>query len=503
MEDVKLRCHFSMIFESLWQFWAAIVIILINQIDDVIALIRSAIKDGLQDALSSGGIWVIGGLALVTLAVFMFQFFRWKNTWITLEDNLVIIERNTLKKYRNTIAVENISSVNTQRNLFERLAGTYRIKLDTNSMTTASKADVSIVFREDIAMDFRRQLIERINLSKGKNAAETVSEESCGDVQHEDCPAGEDEKKVFRASKKDMAGFAFYSMSVWSLAIVVAAACFSGWFIGNYGMGRFLAEAAGSFIAVAIMVAGAVFDIVGKFLAYYGFTVYRDGRDLHVKRGLIRLQSYTIPTDKITALKIEQKPFSRLFGKYCANVVTVGVGDEEGESSNITMAVSKDELKKQLGELLPEYGWADVDMVIPEEKGSAAVRLFKSVKWHILTLSAVLVMILMTDLSLWIAVGIPVFADLYISLLYLLSHIAAGYYTAREGMILSQGYFTRSYMICTYERVQIMTMNYHPAAKRRGTVYGQVSLLNSAAVIPFIRRDTAIEISEKITGGTK
>ena len=113
------------------------------------------------------------------------------------------------------------------------------------------------------------------------------------------------------------------------------------------------------------MVAGAVFDIVGKFLAYYGFTVYRDGRDLHVKRGLIRLQSYTIPTDKITALKIEQKPFSRLFGKYCANVVTVGVGDEEGESSNITMAVSKDELKKQLGELLPEYGWADVDMVIP------------------------------------------------------------------------------------------------------------------------------------------
>ena len=83
MEDVKLRCHFSMIFESLWQFWAAIVIILINQIDDVIALIRSAMKDGLQDALSSGGIWVIGGLALVTLAVFVFQFFRWKNTWIT------------------------------------------------------------------------------------------------------------------------------------------------------------------------------------------------------------------------------------------------------------------------------------------------------------------------------------------------------------------------------------------------------------------------------------
>ena len=33
--------------------------------------------------------------------------------------------------------------------------------------------------------------------------------------------------------------------------------------------------------------------------------------------------------------------------------MTVGIGDEQGESSNITMAVSKEELRAVLSELVP------------------------------------------------------------------------------------------------------------------------------------------------------
>ena len=35
----------------------------------------------------------------------------------------MIIEMNTLKRSKNTIAIENISAVNMERNLFERMAG--------------------------------------------------------------------------------------------------------------------------------------------------------------------------------------------------------------------------------------------------------------------------------------------------------------------------------------------------------------------------------------------
>lgn len=500
MENMKLRCHFSTIFESLWQFWVAIAVILLNQIDEVIDLVREINRSGLKEAIEAGGIWVLLSVVLITLIVLGTQFLRWRKTWIILEDNLVIIERNTLKRSKNTIAIENISAVNMERNLFERMAGTYRIKLDTSSMTTAGKTDVSLVFRTDIAIAFRKTLIDRINMVKGGKAGEALSEERQPDQIFE---AGDKDKKVFRASAKDMAGFAFFSMSLWSLAVAVAGMGFSIWFITRYGFSTFIFQALGGFIAVALMVIGAIFDIIGKFIAYYGFSVYRDGRDLHVRRGLIKLRSYTIPIDKITAMRIEQKPFARLFKKYCANVVTVGIGDEQGESSNITMAVSKEELRAVLSELVPEYDWADIDNVMPEKKGSVAVRMFKSVKWHILTLASVLVMILLTDVSPWIAAGVPVLIDGYINLLYFLSHKSAGYMIAEEGMILAEGYFTKKFTICGYDRIQMMTMKFHPAARRRGIGRGAVSLLNLAASVPFVERSTAFEISEKIIGGTK
>ena len=73
-----------------------------------------------------------------------------------------------------------------------------------------------------------------------------------------------------------------------------------------------------------------------------------------------------------------------------------------------------------------------------------AVRMFKSVKWHILTLASVLVMILLTDVSPWIAAGVPVLIDGYINLLYFLSHKSAGYMIAEEGHDIGRRLFYKN-----------------------------------------------------------
>ena len=103
MENMKLRCHFSTIFESLWQFWVAIAVILLNQIDEVIDLVREINRSGLKEAIEAGGIWVLLSVVLITLhSAGNTSFLRWRKTWIILEDNLVIIERNTLKRGART-----------------------------------------------------------------------------------------------------------------------------------------------------------------------------------------------------------------------------------------------------------------------------------------------------------------------------------------------------------------------------------------------------------------
>ena len=121
MKEIKLRCHFSTIFESLWQFWVVIVFMLLNQIDTIIDVVKDIGSDGIKSLVSTGGIWGLAGLLVLTACVLIFQFLRWRKTWVILDDNLIIIERNTLRKVKNTIAIENISEVNMERNLFERL----------------------------------------------------------------------------------------------------------------------------------------------------------------------------------------------------------------------------------------------------------------------------------------------------------------------------------------------------------------------------------------------
>lgn len=500
MSNIKLRCHFSIIFESLWQFWIVIILMAVNQIDNVIDMVSQIGQKGLKEFMYAGGFWGIAAILLITLIVLGIQFFRWRKTWIILEDNLVIVERNTLKKYRNTIAIENISAVNMERNLFERIVGTYRLKMDTNSMTTANKTDVSIVFREDVAIEFRKTVLERMSRLKGGGSEKALSAERQPDRLAADETCG---REIFHCSPKDMVKHALYTLPVFSLIIVVLGIGAVIWYSASFGFMSFVRYAVGGFIAVVFMVLGSFYNLIKRFLTYYDFTVYRDGKDLHVRCGLIKLKSYTIPVDKITAIEIEQPLVSRLFKKYNAKVVTVGIGDEEGESSNITMSLSAGELMKWLGILIPEYMWGDLLHINKEEKAGINVRLFKSIKWHIAAAAAALILTGVTELSPWICIGVPVLTDLFIAVLYVLSHKASGYMIRNEGLVVRGGYFANHYAIFRYDRMQVMNNTYHPVARRYGCGTGVALLLNFAAGIPYIKKELILEISEKMIGGTK
>ncbi len=496
MEKMKFRCHFSIIFETLWQFWVVIFFVLFSELESIIEMVQDIGTAGIMNYIKAGGLWGLLAITAITLVVLGFQFFRWRKTWVILEDNLVIIERNTLNKIRNTIAIENISAVNMERNLFERIVGTYRIKMDTNSMTTADQTDISIVFREDVAIQFRKLVLERMNALKG-NEEPALSEERQPDQLFEKKMA---DKKFFHCSTKDMFMHALYTMPLFSLLISIAGIGFTVWYISSFGWMDFIREAIGGFIALAFIVISCIWTIVKNFIAYYDFTVYRDGKDLHVRCGLIKLKSYTIPVDKISALQIEQPFFSRIFKRYNAKVVTVGVGDEEGESSNITMSLTKEQLKNQLHELVPEYDWASIEDTIPEENAGMSVRLAKSIKWHILTIISILALVFYFEAPWWVGILIPILVDILINVLYILSHRASTYLIKDEGAMFSEGYLNKTYMTIEYKKMQYMDLSYHPIANVYGVCDGVIMLLNSAASIPYIKPEIADEIQKRMIG---
>ncbi|MGN1333829.1 MAG: PH domain-containing protein, partial [Anaerovoracaceae bacterium] len=291
-EKIRLRCHFSSIFESLWKFWAVIAIALFNQIDTIIDVVEDMKSSGIRQALAQGGIWGLAVVLAVTTAVLLFQLLRWRKTWVTLDGNLIIIERNTLNRIHNTIAVENLSAVNVERNLFERIVGTARIKMDTNSMTTADETDVSLVFREDKAIAFRQAVISRMNQVKGTATEENLSE----DIRPETIPENIVKSgMVFSYGAWDMVKHSFYSVSIFNLLVVISGIVGSVWYrTSEYYEPGALLEHAGAVIPVLLIFISAAYGLVKKYITYYNFSVYRDGDDLHLRYGLLKLKSYTI-----------------------------------------------------------------------------------------------------------------------------------------------------------------------------------------------------------------
>ena len=88
----------------------------------------------------------------------------------------IVIEQNTLNRKKNTIGIKNISNVNTEQNLFEMLLGTYKVKLDTNSLSTADKTDVKIVLKKAQAEWFKNAVMSLMEETPGKIPSENAAD---------------------------------------------------------------------------------------------------------------------------------------------------------------------------------------------------------------------------------------------------------------------------------------------------------------------------------------
>ena len=223
------------------------------------------------------------------------------------------------------------------------------------------------------------------------------------------------------------------------------------------------------------------------------------GDDLHLRYGLLKLKSYTVPVDKISALQIKQPTLSRIFRKYQARIVTVGVGDESSELSNLTMAVSKEEMLHQLGVLIPEFmGESILEDVCGESRKGVAVRAVKSVKWIFMIAAGAVAAGTWTDLPTWTIALCAAGLLGFIFLLYGLAHISAGWKKGEQALVLMEGCFTKSGTVCRYDKIQMISLVAHPAARHMGIKRGSVHMLNMAAEIPYMEDEEAEEIAKAV-----
>lgn len=158
---IKFRNHISVVPERMGRmlvFLAALFFgSLVQNLPDLLEEARSLSEDRNTFLLS------LGGILLLFLCFLGYQLLIWAKTWIYVSEGTLVIERRTLNRKVHTIAVRNISNINTEQNLFEMLIGTSKLKLDTNSLSTADKTDVRIVLKTSDAEAFRSYLLSLLH----------------------------------------------------------------------------------------------------------------------------------------------------------------------------------------------------------------------------------------------------------------------------------------------------------------------------------------------------
>ncbi len=328
MFDKPMRNHFSIIFEQLGAFGLVLVtggFSLFYELWQELGGDFSRLFDA-----SAGGADV--GFVLLMLAVILLLLFRavfaWYKTVFYFDGDYLVYERKTLMRKSSRLPFSAISTVNLERNVFERLIGTAKIKLDINSSVTANETDFTFVLPLGKAEMLKKAL------SEFKSSEETARQEP-------------ERNLICAFSRLDALRHVAFSMPwvqlLGTLVVVLPPIIAEG---GGFGE---------AFAALGLFAAAWIFGLVMKFFAACNFRVECDEKSIYLSSGLLKKKQYAFERAKINALIVRRPLLARLAGLYSAEVAVVGFGNDKEETPQISLLVKKQELEKILEACAPEF----------------------------------------------------------------------------------------------------------------------------------------------------
>ena len=170
MINKKFRNHISVVAEETWKIVVFIFVIIFTAVIDNIESIINYTETSSIDM-----IWLtisLLAILLILVIIIIWKLIIWAKTYISNNKTRINNETNTKKKKKNTLLIKNISNVNIERNIFELIIGTSKLKLDTNTLSTADKTDVKIILKKNDAEKLQSFIMNLITQDKKEEIEE-------------------------------------------------------------------------------------------------------------------------------------------------------------------------------------------------------------------------------------------------------------------------------------------------------------------------------------------
>ena len=482
-KNIRFRNHISVVLENTVRTIGVLFFIFVGNIVSSL--------DEMESMEDMGGHTLLLVLLLIgVLALLLgWQILIWAKTYISIQDNVLVVERNTLNKKRNTIGIKNISNINLEQNLLEMILGTCKLKLDTNSLSTAEATDVKIVLKKSDAEKFRRLILEH----NEENI--TTEEERIGG-----------EEGQFTSGMDDIVTHGLFSLNIASVFVLAGAIFGAIGIFADFSMENAEGGLLGLILSILVAVwclGGFAWSVAKGFIKYIDFKIARRGDKIFLSYGLFKKVAYSIPVDKINAVRFTQTMVARIGKRYMVEVVNVGLDDDETEEQSFFLPYAKREvIEERMKSLLPEFAEG---MNIIEEKQPRQI-------WFIWLPAAITFLIIgiiayAVCLEVFVEAKIPVLvAWCAIGILLLvkkcLSYRTRGIVFDDKFLKVVDGAFGKRSLLVRYEKIQYLTARQNVIAKKFGLQRGEIHLLasmkNQIHNIPYFKEEKIEKIKSDL-----
>lgn len=485
--NIRFRNHFSIVLPNLKGILWLILM----------AFLSAVLQEDLEEALVTVLTWIA-----IIVIILVWQIIVWAKTWITIEEKSIIIERNTkISRKINTIGIANISNVNLEQGLFAMLLGTCKLKLDTNSLSTANATDVTIVLKKNQAEQLRAFLMAKI---------------SGEEVQREDAVAIGGVDKRIRVSSADILLHGIFSSRFLYTIFIPLYIILE--FITEMDQadldyivkeaGDFAAESIGITLLILIaivswMILAMVFGLVKTAIKYWDFQIERKEQKLLIEYGLTKKVNYSIPVDKIQAVVVKQSILARICRRYMVEVVNVGMNDDEKEAQGFLLPYGKKKLlQERMQVLLPEFLDCLELEVKRQPKGIWIVWLWPAFIYILIMGGVLFAVAEFVPEILGIVCAGAVVLSIAFFVINLMNYHTKGTKFNEEIFVAATGTFSRKYVYVKYKNIQYVILKQSFLAKRVGVQRGLAMLLastmNQAQEIPYFPEEEIDKIKERI-----
>ena len=412
---------------------------------------------------------IFGVAAVFVVLIPLWSLIRWYKTCFYIDGEHLVCERNTLMKKSSRLPLSSIATVNLERNIFERIVGTAKIKLDINSAATASQTDFTFVLSLEKAKALEAALLS----AKKEEQANTESKET-----------------VFAFTNAQAVRHVILSQPVVQF-MGIAALVVIGAFLDREFLGGDMLTRTAPILGLSLL--GWLAKIVMQIMSACQFKIERDENSIFISSGLLRKKNYSFEKEKINALTVRRPVLARLSGLAFAEVAVIGLGNDKKETPQISLLVKENELEKILAVCAADFNCTGEKT--PEHKSGLIAAMAK----YLLCFGAVGVAAAFVWLPLCpviILLG-AVFA--------VLSHKAKALQSDENIFSYSLGFLSQKSCFFKYGDIQTVHFSSNAIMKRFGTGRITVSILSHSSMsvhsTVWAEKEVFVKLSQKVTNG--